>query len=605
MTSNEAVTAVESVTTGVDTGVTLSSGEPSRAESCAAGRWDGTPLLPPDLFVAFRVGTDAADPTRTVPGLTAAAADAGGRTVVIHPDEVGRFVLAHRHLRWACHDAALDFWVVEHHLRCRGVGAALEAWWEIVDGDRLHDPMLLDMLVRLARDDSDPTPRDLVTLARALAGVQLPANRSIAEPGSSELLIPEVTATRAIYLALRKHAIALTLDFGRHNAGVFTDARSRFGLLTEAVQVKKAIALAAVTRNGMRLDRDKLRGAEGNLRLLLRAAVTRVRAACPALYRTNREGKLVRAGTGGSPTKDHDVLRARLVESVAHIERESGVAIEPAFTKDGDLSTTPGDWAEYRDRHPFLRDWLEVEETAQTLQFFHQLPGETVHPRYTVLVRTGRTSCAGPNVQQVPRAGGLREAFVASPGYLLLSVDYAAAELRALAAHCRHRFGRSALADVLAAGADPHAHTAALILGVPTDEFLAWKTGEGNLPKKFAAARQAAKAINFGVPGGLGAEALREYARARFGVVLTADDARRWRERLTTEVYPELALYLADDAATVLARNLHAPVGAVARNWATRYSAASPRCSPANRPRGMARRTRGRSSPASGRAWPG
>src|SRR5262249_22790605 len=163
------------------------------------------------------------------------------------------------------------------------------------------------------------------------------------------------------------------------------------------------------------------------------------------------------------------------------------------------------------------RHWIDADGLAKLLQFFTHLREDRVHPTYTTMVRTGRTSCANPNVQQIPRDGDFRQAFVASPGHFLLAVDYSAIELRTLAAACCQRYGQSTLADVIKQGRDPHEHTAAMMLGVPVDEFRQWKHDETR-KHQYAAARQAAKAVNFGVPGGLGAQRLMEYAKRTYHV---------------------------------------------------------------------------------------
>src|SRR5262249_45816661 len=64
----------------------------------------------------------------------------------------------------------------------------------------------------------------------------------------------------------------------------------------------------------------------------------------------------------------------------------------------------------------------------------------TVHPSYTTMVRTGRTSCSKPNVQQVPKDSAFRQAFVASPDHFLLAVDYSFIELRTFAATALQRY---------------------------------------------------------------------------------------------------------------------------------------------------------------------
>src|SRR5205823_5141070 len=119
-------------------------------------------------------------------------------------------------------------------------------------------------------------------------------------------------------------------------------------------------------------------------------------------------------------------------------------------------STAADAWEEYRGLHLLIDAWLEAENENKLLQFAAQA-GNVAHPRYTVLNRTGRTACSGPNMQAVPRSSGVRGMYVPRPGHVLKTADYSAVELRTLAQICFERFGFSYLRDVFEAGTDPHA----------------------------------------------------------------------------------------------------------------------------------------------------
>ena len=244
------------------------------------GKWDGEVMLPSDMYMSFATRTIVADTAHGVHRLARFAASFGPTgTVVIHPVDVGRFIHQHRFLRFVGHDVAVDFSVVEQHLRLHGEAEALAAWWAIAGDNRLHDSMLLDMLVRLARDDRHPVPRNRADLTREYGGgetvaVALDRQRDVGindsdgtdvQSGLSRDLVRDTVTTRLAYLALRTAAVTLVGAYDRAGRDVFPGARGLFGLLTEAVQVKKAIALAAVTRNGMRLDRDQLRATQADL----------------------------------------------------------------------------------------------------------------------------------------------------------------------------------------------------------------------------------------------------------------------------------------------------------------------------------------------------
>jgi DNA polymerase I-like protein with 3'-5' exonuclease and polymerase domains len=553
-------------------------------------RWAGQPLSPSDGFLAFDTETEVVDLHRLIPRLALAAASAGEEAnCLIHPDDVGAFVLAHEPLHFICHHAAFDFWVVEQHLRQRGEEQARKAWWEIAAANRLHDSMLLEMLVRLARNDSFPDPRDLAVVARQYAGLEISKDDPYrmrygeilgqdwdrVERGFFEYGVKDAIVTRPAYLALRTQALALVEEFGRHSSDILPDAPERFGLLTEAIQVKKAIALAQITRNGMQVDQQCVRQAEADLRRRLNDAVACVRKVCPGLYKTDKEGNLVCTGKVHTPSKSKGVLVAQLQQVAHELKEESGVELPiPLTQKSGQLSASTRFWGEYQEQHPFLRHWIEAEELAKLLQFFTHLQADQVHPRYSTLVRTGRTSCTGPNVQQMPRDGAFRQAFVPSPGHYLLAVDYSFIELRTFAATALRRYGWSDMAEVIKRGVDPHAHTAAMMLGVEPDQFLTWKDNETvvtmgdeevKLKERFDKARQMAKPVNFGVPGGLGVASLVGYAHSTYRVDFTVEEAKQRREQLTKQIYRELDLYLAEDGVAIVARNLQAPVEQVRR----------------------------------------
>jgi hypothetical protein len=634
-------------------------------------RWSGERLLPPDGYLAFDTETEVVDLKRYVPRLALASASAGEQdSCLIHPDDLGRFVLAHQGLHWVCHHAAFDFWAVEQHLRDRGEEQAQRAWWDIANGNRLHDSMLLDMLVRLARDDTYPNPRDLGVVAREYAGLEvrkedpyrtrygeiIGQDWGTVEEGFFEYGIKDAIATRPAYLAIRKQALAVAEGFGRHSSDILPGARQKFGLLTETVQLKKAIALAQITRNGMVADLEWVRGAEVELRQELVQAVSDAHAealkaitVAPSLspvYKVDGDGNFLTSGKTDTPAFDDTALRQLLSHIKTEVEREKGFVLKIPNTKKG-ISRSVKLWADCEQFHPFLGHWIKAQNLAKLVQFFTwfqdridlgQLAGAlgaeeetlaralkpkrdqegmvsaarlakeaarrgrplgklglspervvtavrslveanrqpfcTVHPSYTTMVRTGRTSCSKPNVQQIPKDSTFRQTFVASPSHFLLAVDYSFIELRTFAATALQRYGWSDMADVIKAGVDPHAHTAAMMLGVSPEEFLTWKDNEAvaetrtvdgkeeviKLKDRFDKARQMAKPVNFGVPGGLGVASLVSYAHSTYKVDFTFEEAKERRELLTRKIYKELDLYLTEDGAEIVARNLQAPL---------------------------------------------
>lgn len=80
---------------------------------------------------------------------------------------------------------------------------------------------------------------------------------------------------------------------------------------------------------------------------------------------------------------------------------------------------------------------------------------------YTLGTDTGRMSCVRPNLQQLPREGGVRACITADPGHLLISADFSSVEVRVMAALSQD----PNLIRILGEGADLHAIVAAQAFG--------------------------------------------------------------------------------------------------------------------------------------------
>jgi hypothetical protein len=504
-----------------------------------------------------------------IPTLALASASSGTEHVLIHPDQLGRFLLAHQDRDIVFQNVAFDFWVICEHLKARGEAEALACWWDLADGDRLHDTMILDMLLRLALTDAYPSPRDLAIIAAEYSGLEISksdpyrlryaeiigADWAAVDPGFFEYGIKDPVATWFSYEVLRQRAIEAAARSGVNEAVVHM-----YGPLGESIQVKGAIALAQVSRFGMHLDQKRARTVHQGFLDRLGQQMARLRGQPDAvdLFQVDRTGQ-VKQTKRGAPSLRTKVLQQILERIATEVAQETGQLLPITRTAKGAISTSTKLWSDFAHLHPFLADWIAMAETAKLVQFFGQLQDAVVHPSYSIMVRTGRTSCSGPNIQQIPRKGGFREIFVVRPGYGLLAGDYSFIELRTLATVCEQRYGFSVLADVIRAGTDPHCYTAAMLLGMSLDEFMALEQAD---PERFERLRQQAKPLNFGIPGGLGVASLVAYARSTYGVELTMDQAREFREKLIKQVYPELDLYLSEDTMAILARNLGVPVEA-------------------------------------------
>lgn len=94
---------------------------------------------------------------------------------------------------------------------------------------------------------------------------------------------------------------------------------------------------------------------------------------------------------------------------------------------------------------------------------------------YTLGTDTGRMSCVRPNLQQLPREGGVRACITADPGMALISADFAGVELRVAAALS----GDRNLAAILASGADLHWMIAREVFGPDATKSDRYKVKRG------------------------------------------------------------------------------------------------------------------------------
>lgn len=72
-----------------------------------------------------------------------------------------------------------------------------------------------------------------------------------------------------------------------------------------------------------------------------------------------------------------------------------------------------------------------------------------VTPWFILLVRTGRSSCRGPNMQNPDSKGLFRSCFVAKPKKVMVSIDYSTLEMFAWAQSCLDLYGVSTMAEWL------------------------------------------------------------------------------------------------------------------------------------------------------------
>lgn len=167
-------------------------------------------------------------------------------------------------------------------------------------------------------------------------------------------------------------------------------------------------------------------------------------------------------------------------------------------TESGNYSTSAEVLEALQGKHPVVDLLLEYRELSKLKSTYLDALPEQVNPK-TGRVHTsynqagsvtGRIASSDPNLQNIPIRTELgrqvRQAFIAAPGFTLLSVDYSQVELRIAA----HMSNDQAMLAAFRAEQDIHTATAAAILGKTLDKVTKDE-------------RRHAKAINFGLLYGM------------------------------------------------------------------------------------------------------
>lgn len=201
-------------------------------------------------------------------------------------------------------------------------------------------------------------------------------------------------------------------------------------------------------------------------------------------------------------------------------------------TKSGHYSTSARVLENLRGAHPVVDLILEHRHLSKLLStYIEQLPRMVnpatgrIHTDFNQTgTETGRLSSSNPNLQNIPIRTDvgrrIRRAFVAEPGYVLLSADYSQIELRVLA----HLSGDDALRRAFLEDGDIHRATAAAVFGVPAEEVT---------PEM----RNLAKRVNFGLLYGMSAW------RLATETGLSREEAEAFLERYF-ERFPSIAAFL-------------------------------------------------------------
>lgn len=364
----------------------------------------------------------------------------------------------------------------------------------------IDDTMLLSYVM-----DGAAHGHGMDELAERLCGHQTITYEAVTGTGKNRIGFAQVPLDRArdyaaedAEITFRLHAILKPRLAREHMAQVYED-----------IERPLIPVLAAMERTGIRIDPGVLRALSHDFSTRMAALELQIHALAGRPFNI------------GSPQQIGTVLFEEL-----------GLP-GGGKTRTGAWSTAAGVLEDLADQgHEIVTkilEWRQLSKLRSTytdtlLDDINPATGR-VHTSFAMaLTNTGRLSSSNPNLQNIPIRSEdgrkIRAAFVADPGWTILSVDYSQVELRLAAAMA----GVEALKQAFRNKEDIHALTAAQVLGVPLDAVT---------PDQ----RRQAKAINFGIIYGISG-----YGLAR-QIGCTPAEANSFIKHYLSR-FPELAAFM-------------------------------------------------------------
>ena len=301
----------------------------------------------------------------------------------------------------------------------------------------------------------------------------------------SYLLDPTYSSHRLADVALRRFNLKLaeelaeSADITGRLAGVLRSEVEQAGLLKlyDEIDLPLVPVLTRMEQAGVKIDTAALSQMSGELEREIGTKAKEIYEVAGMEFNV------------GSPKQLGDVLFNRM-----------NLPKPVKYGKGRTISTAVDVLEELAENHPIARMVLDYRQLTKLKSTYVDALPALINPATGRLhttfgqtgTATGRLSSANPNLQNIPirteLGRGIRAAFIAEPGHVLLTADYSQIELRLLA-HFSHD---ALLVEAYRRGDDVHTLTASQVFGVPplmvTPDH-----------------RRQAKVVNFGIVYGLSA----------------------------------------------------------------------------------------------------
>lgn len=367
--------------------------------------------------------------------------------------------------------------------------------------DRIHDIQIFWKLLWLAKDGLVPKKYSLALITEyCMDGYEMYKGEDVRMGWYRGMIITEDRLDYACEDAYCTHICWKRL---------YKAITKQNNLLSYPIQIRGQIALADIERRGIGFDLE----AKDNI-------VDNLTEKIDPLLKSMDENYGYIIGKKGN-TKV-------LLSLIENFIKDNDIQRWPLSEKAKRLSTAYDDLEKYVDKSCFFKAYCEYKKLKKLRDFVIKQNSDRIRPRYDLIKVTGRTGSSGPNIQNQPRGGGIRECYVPRKGCKLIAMDYSYIELVALAQICFKQYGYSNLRTIINDGIDPHIALAKSLLK------------KEEITKE---ERQKAKAVNFGFPGGMGIDVFMATAKKQYGVDFTREESievkGNWKK-----MFPEMYKYL-------------------------------------------------------------
>lgn len=460
--------------------------------------WDGQPL---GNLIAFDCETEMITHESVIPELITLQIYDGNDTVYfVEADSIVGFFDLHvsTDTKFIAHNAKFDMSVLQRYI-------GDERLYSLYDNNQIVDTAILFRLLHLATVGHLNTKYSLDYCVKRMTGLELPKDADIRTTFAQFKGTPVLDIPQGHLEYAAKDAIATMMLYLRLMPEIA--AQDQMGTnLSHDIQVKGDWALGCMVRNGIGFDlarkEEWLKEQDETLLNLQRRL---------ANYGWVR-------GQKGVNQRFEDILKWL------------GVADKLPRTDSGSISSKAEDLKDFR-HIPFIDDYLSFNELEKATSFVRNLEHNRIHPRFTLLLNTGRVSMSKPNLMQLPRKGNIRDMFIPSQGKEFYIIDYSGMENAMLAQVLLKKYGESVMADTINEGRDLHRYYASIL----------FNKEEKDVTKE---ERQQAKAAVFGIPGGLGIDTFMQFARG-YGLDLKPHQAQEMKDKYF-QAFPEMRQYLRD-----------------------------------------------------------